>query len=216
MAPKKDDSKAAQMQAGGSKSSATTNTAWALKVPIQQLEARSASKFGHDDIEIEDSANSRSSSSFGTPRSKLNLPDLSAGSFSSIVMPVMTTNALAMKERLAILTKIVEALCKTMEDRDVQMASMMNKLESLGESNQAADNPLKLQDVTESSTKQQETQNNLQVLADGSILVNQLKEIILGTIKNKGTPKSFLTYAKPYTQRIDQLKMLVDYQPPKF
>ena len=41
-----------------------------------------------------------------------------------------------------------------MEDRDVQMVSIMNKLESLGESNQAVDNPPKLQDVTESSAKQ--------------------------------------------------------------
>ena len=105
-----------------------------------------------------------------------------------------------------------------MEDRDVQMASMMNKIESLGESNQADDNPQKLQDVIESSAKQQETQNNLQVSADGSIPVDQLKEIILGTIKDKyeGTLKYSLTYAKPYTQRIDQLKMPISYQPPKF
>ena len=128
----------------------------------------------------------------------------------------MTTNSLAMEEQLAILTKTVEALYKTMEDSDVQMASMMNKLESLGESSQATDNPPKLQDLTESSAKQQETQNNLQVLADGSILVDQLKKIILGAIKDKGIPKSSLTYAKPYTQRIDQLKMPVGYQPPKF
>ena len=60
-----------------------------------------------------------------------------------------------------------------MEDRDVQMASMMNKIESLGESNQTADNPPKLQDVIESSAKQQETHNNLQVLAmDQSSLTN--------------------------------------------
>ena len=105
-----------------------------------------------------------------------------------------------------------------MEDRDVQMASMMNKIESLGESNQAADNPPKLQDVTESSAKQQETQNNLQVLADGSIHVDQLKEIILGAIKDKYERilKSSLTYAKPYTQRINQLKIPVGYQPLKF
>ncbi|GFY80877.1 hypothetical protein Acr_01g0006860 [Actinidia rufa] len=105
-----------------------------------------------------------------------------------------------------------------MEDHDVQMASMMNKIESLGESNQAVDNPPKLQDVTESSAKQQETQNNLQVLADGSIPIDQLDEIILGAIKDKyeGTLKSSLTYAKPYTQKIDQLKIPVGYPPPKF
>ncbi|GFZ21692.1 hypothetical protein Acr_29g0008540 [Actinidia rufa] len=101
---------------------------------------KSTSKSKYDDKEIEDSASSASNSSSDTPRSKLNLPDISAGSISSVAMPVMTTNALAMEEQLAILKKIIEALCKTMQDRDVQMASMMSKLESLGESNQVADN----------------------------------------------------------------------------
>ena len=72
-------------------------------------------------------------------------------------MPVMTTNALAMEEQLVVLTKTVEALCKMMEDRDVQMASMISKIESLGELNRAIDKPPKLQYVTESSAKQQET-----------------------------------------------------------
>ncbi|GFZ19590.1 hypothetical protein Acr_28g0002950 [Actinidia rufa] len=284
MAPKNDDSKVAQMKAGGSKSSVTTYTGPSTQSfgPTTQSKAKAAAemlastsllpkpipvfglnlpkisiissnlfkgkgevtalgskkiaamleeafsksfipqkstfKSGHDNEQVEDSASSDSSSSFDTPRSKLNLPDISVGSFNSVVMPVMTTNALAIEEQLVILTKTVEALCKTMEDRDVQMASMMNKIESLGESNQVTDNPPKLQDVTDSSAKQQKTHNNLQVSDDGSIPIDQLKEIILDTIKDKyeETLKSSLTYAKPYTQRIDQLKMHVGYQPPKF
>ncbi|GFY96851.1 hypothetical protein Acr_11g0011570 [Actinidia rufa] len=144
MAPKKDDSKAAQMKDGGSKSSATTNTGpgaqssgpttrskakaaaetlartsllpksipvFGLNLPkastissnilegkgetaalgakdtAAMLEEefskpsvpqRSALKFGHDDKEIEDSASYDFSSSSGTPRSKLNLSDISA------------------------------------------------------------------------------------------------------------------------------------------
>ena len=70
------------------------------------------------------------------------------------------------------------------------MASMMNKIESLGESNQVTNNPPKLQDVIESSAKEQETHNNIHVSVDGSIPVDQLKEIVLGAIKDKyeGTP----------------------------
>ncbi|GFY85494.1 hypothetical protein Acr_04g0002320 [Actinidia rufa] len=101
-------------------------------------------QFGHNDEEIEDSASSDSSSSSRTPQSKLNLLDISTGSFRSIAMPIMTTNMLAMEEQLVVLTKTIEVLCKAIEDRDVQMASMMNKIESMGESNQAADNPPKL------------------------------------------------------------------------
>ena len=115
---------------------------------------RSASISRHDGKEIENSTSYDSNSSSGIARSKLNLPNVSTSSFSFVAMPVMTTNALAMEEQLAILTKTIEALCKMVEDRDVQMASMMNKIESLGESNQATDNRPKLQDVTESSAKQ--------------------------------------------------------------
>ncbi|KAI3461544.1 hypothetical protein Pfo_018207 [Paulownia fortunei] len=55
-------------------------------------------------------------------------------------------------------------------------------------------------------------------LFDGLIPADQLKEFIMGTIKDKfdGSFKSYLTYAKPYTQRIDNLRMPVGYQPPKF
>ncbi|KAL0456251.1 UNVERIFIED_CONTAM: hypothetical protein Slati_0964300 [Sesamum latifolium] len=44
------------------------------------------------------------------------------------------------------------------------------------------------------------------------------ERIIEGTIRNKieGSSKSSLTYSKPYTQRIDSLKMPMDYQPSKF
>ena len=41
-----------------------------------------------------------------------------------------------------------------MKDRDVQMESMMNKIDSLRESSQATDNPSKLQDASESTAKQ--------------------------------------------------------------
>ncbi|XP_070029337.1 uncharacterized protein [Nicotiana sylvestris] len=50
------------------------------------------------------------------------------------------------------------------------------------------------------------------------IPIDQLKEFIEGTIKNKYevAVKSSLTYAKPYTARVDTLKMPAGYQPPKF
>ncbi|KAL0428460.1 UNVERIFIED_CONTAM: hypothetical protein Slati_3020800 [Sesamum latifolium] len=58
----------------------------------------------------------------------------------------------------------------------------------------------------------------LQVSSEGLIAVDQLKEFIMGTIQNKldGSTKLSMTYVKPYTQRIDNLKMPVGYQPPKF
>ncbi|KAL0324593.1 UNVERIFIED_CONTAM: hypothetical protein Scaly_2426400 [Sesamum calycinum] len=50
------------------------------------------------------------------------------------------------------------------------------------------------------------------------IPVDQLKEFIEGTIRSKikGSSKSSLTYSKPHTPRIDNLKMPMNYQPPNF
>ncbi|KAL0294902.1 UNVERIFIED_CONTAM: hypothetical protein Sradi_6862300 [Sesamum radiatum] len=78
-------------------------------------------------------------------------------------------------------------------------------------------------DEAEVSTKQRYTENDksakeLQVSYDGLIPVDQLKEFIEGTIRSKieGCSKSSLTYSKPYTPRIDNLKMPMGYQPLMF
>ncbi|KAL0290842.1 UNVERIFIED_CONTAM: hypothetical protein Sradi_7041800 [Sesamum radiatum] len=78
-------------------------------------------------------------------------------------------------------------------------------------------------DEVEVSTKQRYTENDksakeFQVSFDGLIPVDQLKEFIDGTIRSKikGSSKLSLTYSKPYTLRIDSLKMPMSYQPPKF
>ncbi|KAK3026904.1 hypothetical protein RJ639_041373 [Escallonia herrerae] len=70
----------------------------------------------------------------------------------------------------------------------------------------------------EDSNKKTEPKNAFQLMLEGSIPVDQLREFIMGTIKDKlkGPTKSSLTYAKPYTQKIDLLRMPIGYQPPKF
>ncbi|XP_031131677.1 uncharacterized protein LOC116033061 [Ipomoea triloba] len=54
-------------------------------------------------------------------------------------------------------------------------------------------------------------------ITEGMILVDQLNDYIMGAIKGKldGGQSSY-SYAKPYTQRIEELKMPFGYQPPKF
>ncbi|KAK4395807.1 hypothetical protein Sango_1735000 [Sesamum angolense] len=78
-------------------------------------------------------------------------------------------------------------------------------------------------DEVEMPIKQHYTENDksakeLQISTDGLILVDQLKEFIEGTIRSKieGSSRSSFTYSKPYTPRIDSLKMPMGYQPPKF
>ncbi|XP_030934588.1 uncharacterized protein LOC115960030 [Quercus lobata] len=67
-------------------------------------------------------------------------------------------------------------------------------------------------DKPENSTK------DLNFSTEGSISPDQLKELIKETIKDQvgGGSQASIAYAKPYTQRIDLLRMPQNYQPPKF
>ena len=67
-------------------------------------------------------------------------------------------------------------------------------------------------DKLESSTK------DLNFSTEGFISHDQLKELIKEAIKNQfgGGSQASIAYAKPYTQRIDLLRMPQNYQPPKF
>ncbi|KAL8536352.1 hypothetical protein ACS0TY_011832 [Phlomoides rotata] len=78
-------------------------------------------------------------------------------------------------------------------------------------------------DGEETSAKHQaaeieQTTRELQILTNGGIQVDQLKDLILETVKGKfkeGSKSSFI-YTKPYTKRIDSLRMPIGYQPLKF
>ncbi|KAH7836316.1 hypothetical protein Vadar_034606 [Vaccinium darrowii] len=71
--------------------------------------------------------------------------------------------------------------------------------------------------------KNQGQKTHLKELSDkvsnnGLIPDDQLKEFIMGAIAEKDARSShiFRSYTKPYTRRIEQLKMPKNYQPPKF
>ncbi|KAL2527093.1 Ty3-gypsy retrotransposon protein [Abeliophyllum distichum] len=55
-------------------------------------------------------------------------------------------------------------------------------------------------------------------LSVGSLSVQQLQHMIADTIRAQygGSPQSSLGYAKPYSRRIEEMRMPLGYQPPKF
>ncbi|KAL0430531.1 UNVERIFIED_CONTAM: hypothetical protein Sradi_0679100 [Sesamum radiatum] len=143
-------------------------------------------------------------------------------SLTTNVAPVMVTNATTIVEQLASLTKAIEGLTKHVQEQDAQIARLIHKADNVDASH-ILGKQVEAHDEAEVSTKQRYTENNkstkeLQVSSDGLIHVDQLKEFIEGTIRSKieGSSKSSLTYSKPYTPRIDNLKMPMGYQPPKF
>ncbi|KAL0305216.1 UNVERIFIED_CONTAM: hypothetical protein Scaly_2992100 [Sesamum calycinum] len=138
------------------------------------------------------------------------------------VAPVMVTNATTIEEQLASLTRAIEGLTKHVQEQDAQIARLINKADNVDASH-VMGKQVEAHDEVEASIKQHYTERDkyakeLQVSSDGLIPVDQLKEFIEGTIKSKieGSSRSSLTYSKPYTPRIDSLKMPMGYQPPKF
>ncbi|KAI3444934.1 hypothetical protein Pfo_001599 [Paulownia fortunei] len=114
-------------------------------------------------------------------------------------------------EQIASLMKAIEGLTKHIQEQDSQITKLMNKVDKANVS-RVMGKQIEVHDEEKASTQE------FQVSSDGLIPVDQLKKFIMGTIKDKfdGSFKSSFTYAKPYTQRIDNLKMIVGYQPPKF
>ncbi|KAI3445385.1 hypothetical protein Pfo_002050 [Paulownia fortunei] len=118
------------------------------------------------------------------------------------------------QKQIASLTKAIEGLTKHVQEQDSQITKLINKVDN-ADVRRIMGKQVELHDELEMSTKQQSSEKEnsstkeLQFSFDGLIPVDQLKEFIMGTIKDKfdGSSKSSLTYAKPYTQRIDNFKM---------
>ncbi|KAL0379306.1 UNVERIFIED_CONTAM: hypothetical protein Sradi_3236100 [Sesamum radiatum] len=147
---------------------------------------------------------------------------LSSYSLATNVAPVMVTNATTIEEQLASLTRAIKGLTKHVQEQDAQIARLIHKNDNVDASH-IMGKQVEAHDEAEVSTKHRYTENDksvkeLHVSSDGLISVDQLKEFIERTIRSKieGSSKSSLTYSKPYTPRIDSLKMPMGYQPPKF
>ncbi|KAL0445320.1 UNVERIFIED_CONTAM: hypothetical protein Slati_2254700 [Sesamum latifolium] len=147
---------------------------------------------------------------------------VSSHPFTTNVAPVMVTNATTIEEQLASLTRAIEGLTKHVQEQDAQIARLIHKADNVDASH-VMGKQVEAHDEAEVSTKQRYAENDkstkdLQVSSDRLIPVDQLKEFIEGTIRSKieESSKSSLTYSKPYTPRIDSLKMPIGYQPPKF
>ncbi|XP_049394574.1 uncharacterized protein LOC125858824 [Solanum stenotomum] len=106
------------------------------------------------------------------------------------------------------------------QDQDARIVKLTDRVEGMRdeESSHAPGKRPQVQETVDRPTNQVEYVKEIQVSSEGTIPINQIREFIMGTIKDKYevATKSSLTYARPYTARIDSLKMPVGYQPPKF
>ena len=76
--------------------------------------------------------------------------------------------------------------------------------------------PLKVEEHAETSTIT--LAKDPQVVANGTINANQLKDLIKEAVKDQveSVTQPSYTYAKPYSKRINLMRMPTNYQPLKF
>ncbi|KAK2975456.1 hypothetical protein RJ640_007802 [Escallonia rubra] len=140
----------------------------------------------------------------------------------------MMTSAISLEEQLTAMCRAIEKLTKAVEEKDLQIANLMNKLESKkSEESKSgdvgdADEALKQDDTNEhldaftsSGYKNKESKS----ISVASLSVQQLKDMIASTIRAQyggPSPRDTLMYSKPYTKRIDNMRMPIRYQPLNF
>ncbi|KAM1728409.1 hypothetical protein ACFX12_018912 [Malus domestica] len=149
------------------------------------------------------------------------LPD--ADSSDSSAMQVMTIGATSIDEQLAQMNEAIARLTRTVEEKDLQIAALVNRLEAQdGDKPDPEDDPLKggaggdeEPPVMKIDGKPEPDQAAALM---GSLSIQQLQEMITNTIKAQyeGSSHTSLFYSKPYSKKIDALRMPRGYQPPKF
>ncbi|KAI5317281.1 hypothetical protein L3X38_036988 [Prunus dulcis] len=174
-------------------------------------------------------ADSSTGSYHGSPPNdqQKKIASASVGESYSMAMQVMVTGAMSIEEQLAHMSEAVTKLSKMVEEKDVQIASLINQWETYQdkepsqdvhkkESHHEAESSEKgLGHETVSGDKSHGKGNTASV---GSLSIQQLQDMITNTIKAQygGPSQDTFIYSKPYTKRLDNLRMPTGYQPPKF
>ncbi|PIN11756.1 hypothetical protein CDL12_15640 [Handroanthus impetiginosus] len=130
----------------------------------------------------------------------------SSSSFTLHIAPIMVINGTTLEEQIANLTRAIERLAKHIQEQDFQISKLMNEVDD-SDTSRIMEKQLEAHDDVETSMRPQSNEKEkssvkeLQISSNGLIPVDQLKEFIMGTIKNKldGRSKSSLSYIKPYT-----------------
>ncbi|KAL0329282.1 UNVERIFIED_CONTAM: hypothetical protein Sradi_4914900 [Sesamum radiatum] len=122
------------------------------------------------------------------------------------------------------MTYTIVDLQKIVEDKDLQITQLMNKLEptNFGESSHNQSSASKHAEKEKQTDKEQPMQEYVQKSSHYTtsiiaLSVQQLQEMVPNTITaqyGRSTQNSPV-YSRPYSKGIDILKMTIGYQPPK-
>lgn len=122
------------------------------------------------------------------------------------------------EEQLENLSKLIEGLKKCAHEQDAKKSKLTYKMSSMirRRSNLSPLKIPKIQDVGYSCLNKTKTKE-IHICDEGLLWIVQLKDFIIVAMEDKfeSSSKFSPTYAKPYVQKIDNLKMHEAYQPPK-
>ncbi|KAM2057975.1 hypothetical protein FF1_030430 [Malus domestica] len=137
---------------------------------------------------------------------------MSKGKSRLLVAQVMTIGVTSIEEQLAQMNEAIARLTQIVEEKDLQIAALVSRLEPQdGENPNPEDKPT----VERIDVKPEPDQAAALM---GSLSIQQLQKMITNTIKAqyKGSSNTFGLYSKPYSKKIEALRMPRGYQPPKF
>ena len=103
------------------------------------------------------------------------------------------------------MTGAIEGLTKYVQDQDARIVKITDRVKGMmdEESSHAPGKRPQVQEIVDLPSKQVKHAKEIQVSSEGMIPINQIKEFIMGTIKDKYevSTKSSLTYARPYNAK---------------
>ncbi|KAM2167828.1 hypothetical protein ACFX1Q_037336 [Malus domestica] len=148
---------------------------------------------------------------------------MSKGKSRLLVAQVMTIDVTSIEEQLAQMNEAIARLTQIVEEKDLQIAALVSRLEPQdGENPKPEDDPQKRGAVEEDEPPVEridvKPEPDQAAALMGSLSIQQLQEMITNTIKAQyeGSSNTSGLYLKPYSKKIDALKMPSGYQPPKF
>jgi hypothetical protein len=97
-------------------------------MPLVSEDSTARGNSSYSAPDVESSTDSQSGSSSGSPRRAI-LSAFSEDSLRVIAMPAMMTETAVVDERIVAMERAISKLTKTVEEKDLQIATLMNKLE---------------------------------------------------------------------------------------
>jgi len=154
------------------------------------------------------------------------MSEIEAKSFDTVIMPIMMTGAANLEEQLASIKATLDRLSKESAEKEAQIKCQNDQIAELTKRlekkfSEASNKGSGAEDSGKESHHSEDSDNNRKSKKGcslGSMSVEQIQSLVANAVKVQlggGSHKTTL-YTKPYTKRIDALRMPHGYQPPKF